>query len=118
MGYQKPITSNEVFHTLGGNLEDFVSIMLTGTEDVLQEGMSVQVAPNPFNDFATIEVTGADESKLLNFILYDVTGKILRQEQFTRNRFTIHRNSLAAGMYFYQIQVDGQLLNAGKMTVK
>ncbi len=118
MGYQKPITSNEVFHTVGGELEEFVTIMLTDTDNILQEGVSVQVTPNPFEDFTTIEVQGVEASKLLSFTLYDVAGKAIRQEQFTKDRFTFYRNALAGGMYFYQIQAEGRLLNAGKVMVK
>ncbi|MEM9992276.1 MAG: T9SS type A sorting domain-containing protein, partial [Bacteroidota bacterium] len=118
MGYQKPIVSNEVFHTVGGELEDFVTVVISGTEDVLQSGVTVNVAPNPFADFTTIMVDGLEENKLLSFILHDTTGKVIRQEQFAKNRFTFYRNALTSGMYFYKIEVEGQLLNAGKVLVK
>ncbi len=69
--YNAPIITNETFHTIGDN---FVAMVITGTEEVLIEDVEVKVYPNPFTAQATLEVEGGDYQSL-ELTIYDITGR-------------------------------------------
>lgn len=113
--YNKPLLTNKVFHTVGGELEEFV--VVTGTKDVFVEGVEISVEPNPFTESAFFTIKSLIPFKQYTLSLYDLQGRLLRQEQHTTNRFPIARATLAPGLYVYQLKGDGQLLNSGKIVV-
>ena len=117
MGYEEAIMTNEVFHTVGGD-DDLDFVVVTGTENVYVPDIHIQVYPNPFVEAATFEINGNYPYSKGTFSLYDVNGRLIRQESFTKNRFEFSRNQLPAGLYFYHLEADGQLLNSGKLLVK
>jgi len=117
LGYQKPAITNEIFHTVGGELEEFLEIV-TSSEEVFVPGVQVQVEPNPFVESAIINVEGLTDFHNFTFSLYDPQGRVLRHEQHATNRIPLQRGDLTAGLYFYRIEADGRLLNTGKLIVK
>ncbi|MDQ3049876.1 MAG: T9SS type A sorting domain-containing protein [Bacteroidota bacterium] len=65
--------------------------------------LNVQLYPNPFSNSATLEFdnTSADRFTLL---ITDIAGKRVAPEQNTNsNKFTIDRNRLSGGIYFYRL---------------
>jgi hypothetical protein len=113
--FNAAIVTNTTFHTIG---RDFITIQITGTEDVLQENVSVNVYPNPFENSATLEVKGGDFENL-ELEIIDLTGRILRRQQNSgTHQLQIERGDLLPGLYFYRLSADGKLLNTGKMLVK
>ncbi len=117
LNFQKSFDSNEVFHTIGGELVDFVEAVVTSTEAVEYEGVSVQAAPNPFTEW-TIFTIGGWEGKAPQFQLFDVHGKLLRQVPFNFDKVYLEKNDLAVGLYFYRVTANEQLLDAGKIVVQ
>ena len=113
--FNAAIVTNTTFHTIG---RDFITIQITGTEDVLQENVSVNVYPNPFENSATLEVKGGDFENL-ELEIIDLTGRVLRRQQSSStHQLQIERGDLLPGLYFYRLSADGKLLNTGKMLIK
>jgi hypothetical protein len=112
--YNAPVVTNTTFHEIGDN---FYTIDIVGTEDVQMENVFINVFPNPFHQQARVQVSGA-EFLQINFELYDITGKLLYQQLSYDNDFDIQVADLTAGVYFYRIIADGQLLNSGKLMAR
>ncbi|MCP4442991.1 MAG: T9SS type A sorting domain-containing protein [Aureispira sp.] len=113
--YNAPIITNETFHTIGDN---FVAMVITGTEEVLIEDVEVKVYPNPFTAQATLEVEGGDYQSL-ELTIYDITGRDVLQYVSTGNqKIQIQRNNLPQGVYIYRLKGDSALINTGKIIIK
>ncbi len=107
--FNAPIITNETLHTIG---EDFVIVSI---ENPLEKSLAqVKVHPNPFTQFVNFDVEGL-EIRNGTFKLYDVTGRLLRLQNFDNNTFTFQKNDLQAGMYFFTIEESGQLISNGKL---
>ncbi len=66
--------------------------------------------PNPFNDRFSLEFS-LPESRLVEYRLYDVSGRLVRQEELPllagRHRLTIPAGNLTAGLYILEVQAGG-----------
>lgn len=109
--FNEPIITNKTFHTVG---EDFWPI--TSTHQVLTEGVSIEVFPNPMTTSATFDL-GDTEFQNGSLQVFDLTGKILRTNHFNQPNFMFNRNNLPAGAYFYLIKLDGQDAVSGKLMI-
>lgn len=113
--YNPPIITNETFHTIG---ENFVLMQLLGTEDLQTDEIDkIKLYPNPFEQQTILEIEGKAYQQLqLN--IYDLTGKLLQQQSGSGRQIILQRKQLEAGMYIYQLEGDGTLLNTGKIIVR
>ncbi|MDQ3112308.1 MAG: T9SS type A sorting domain-containing protein [Bacteroidota bacterium] len=80
---------------------------------------SIKVFPNPFSSFTQIET---DPALLhiyndLQFVLYDVNGKIVRKEKMTNTVMRVERGDLPDGIYFYRVFAGENALATGKLCV-
>ena len=97
-----------------------VSVMFCGdvslsvNEDVYS---SFIVFPNPANDFVNIEYTGSKDGA---FELFNVVGQsVFTQTLNTGNQNTsLDVSSLNSGVYFYTLQIDGQVMETKKLIIK
>lgn len=66
----------------------------------------------------TIKVAGKEYNEL-QLAVFDVSGRLMTQQQVpSNNQIQLSRGNLQAGVYFYQLKGDGQLLNTGKIIVQ
>ena len=78
--------------------------------------------PNPFNPGTTIPFTiGA--TKHVTLKVYDVNGRLVQtlvDKQLAPNRYEYRfdGSNLASGTYYYQLNVDGQLVNKAMLLIK
>ena len=78
----------------------------------------ITVFPNPFDVYTTIKIEGPIPNEF-SFKLYDITGKIVAAKFLNNVRtFSIARDNLLDGMYFYQVEGAGKLIGAGKILVR
>lgn len=118
LNFQKPFITNEIFHTIGGDLFDFVEVAkVVSTQDAKIQGVTVSIAPNPFSEKTTFTVQGwtGKQPKLL---LYDLQGRLLQEALFSNAQLELYKNQLSSGMYFYRIEADGKSLDSGKIIVE
>lgn len=74
--------------------------------------------PNPFKSLATLQF---DNSKKENctLTLYNLCGQVMRTIQnITTDRIELERQSLANGLYFFQLSTDKQIIATGKFTIE
>ncbi len=115
--FEKVQFSNLTTHVIGGTqLTDFIEVY-TDLGEVFYPGVEVNVFPNPFFESATIEVKGPSFKKY-EFEVYDVSGKTVVTNAQFQNRFTLEKNDLPKGLYFYRVTGDDNLLNTGKIVVQ
>ncbi len=112
--YNPAVMTNTTFHTVG---ENFVTTIITGTENVLVENVAVKVYPNPFQEQTTIEV---EVGNYQEFVLkvYDMMGRMVLQTNASNNKIQIQRMDLQQGIYIYRLEADGELVNTGKIVVQ
>lgn len=84
--------------------------------------IKTKVYPNPFTNAANIHFsTLSGEDIILR--IYDSQGRLLRNETIKKsgtgqNKFSIERNELSSGLYFYIIQNSRGLTETGNFVVK
>lgn len=115
--FNEPIITNTVFHTVGEDFMGLVTSIITPPE-VLESGISVNVFPNPFDEYTRFEVEG-ETVKELHLSLYDMMGREVLQQQSTHQQhLTIKRNNLTPGVYVFRLMDEKQQLATGKLVIK
>jgi hypothetical protein len=75
----------------------------------LNKDIVVSHYPNPFNSSATIKVSGLS-AELTSVLVYNSLGQPIRTLQSNAGEegvFELQANGLQAGVYYYEVQVDG-----------
>ena len=115
--YNPPIRTNKTVHTIG---KDFIVSVLQLNSPL--SNVKINVFPNPFNAEATIEIQGFEKRDPLSinthFTLFDALGRPLRSATFEGNNYLFQRQDLAAGIYFFRMENNGQLIGTGKFLIK
>ncbi|BDS14912.1 DUF7619 domain-containing protein [Aureispira anguillae] len=113
--FNPPIITNETYHTIGSN---FVQSIIIGTDNVLDNKLSIKVFPNPFESFTIIEVE-QQHYRQLELELVSITGQLIKSILVENtNQIKVNRNQLAQGVYGYRLKGDHILLNTGKLIVR
>jgi len=115
--FNESIITNEVFHTIGEDFMGIVTSIITPPE-VSDVGISVNVFPNPFDEYTRFEVQG-ETVKELHLNLYDMMGREVLQQQSTHQQhLTIKRNNLTPGVYVFRLMDEKQQLATGKLVIQ
>ncbi|HRI59890.1 MAG TPA: hypothetical protein PK228_09205 [Saprospiraceae bacterium] len=77
--------------------------------------LPVKIAPQPFREYALIEL---DYQGDCLFQLFDLHGRLLREDQATGGRYRVEREQLPSGMYICRFVSDGSIVAAGKLSVQ
>ena len=110
--FNEAVITNTVFHTIG---KDFLEVVLDVENDI-SERIKLKVTPNPVSETAAFDL-GDYDAKRGSFVLLNVTGKLISQQQFTGNNFTFERNEMPSGIYFFEIKDENVILKSGKLVV-
>jgi len=70
---------------------------------------SIQVFPNPADDFATIQLNGIDEPYTVR--VTDMTGRLMMEERGNRSTIGITTNNWPSGVYAVSIETSSIKLN-------
>ncbi len=76
---------------------------------------AARIFPMPVREQATVELIGWETAREVRFELRDVTGRLVLQANGNAPRFTFRRNGLPAGLYAYQLRVDGSIARTGRL---
>lgn len=71
----------------------------------LFENLEVTVFPNPTQGLLNLELSGTEDS-VLNYHLYDLQGRLLRQEVLRNTSAQIQLDNLPSGTYLLRIQSE------------
>ena len=111
--FNEPVITNVTAHTLG---EEFIEVELrTSIFTAPLYKMSAQ--PNPFANATTITIDQLNQ-KDNSFFLYDLQGRLVKQQDFIGNQFELQRQELLPGMYLFKVQSNGQVIGNGKLIIK
>jgi PKD repeat protein len=96
---------------------DSVYIAMTSSiNDIFMEG-KLSIFPNPAN--STVQVTfDVPNGQEYDLVMFNVTGqRVRRMHDFYNGAVKIDRNELSKGLYFIEVEVNGQI-NRGKLIFK
>ncbi len=111
--FNPPIFTNETYHQVG---EDFIEMEVVAVHDPTVEADDLKVYPNPFVHQATFEWSGPDLEDAL-FVIYDISGRAVKQQSVAGNQWNIQREDLPDGLYFFTLWSRGTPLATGKLMV-
>ena len=82
--------------------------------------VSVKIYPNPIIDNATISFDPASLNAFgkISFMLYDITGREVRNIELSSSETTINRGYLGNGIYIYKFTGDNNILASGKIILQ
>jgi hypothetical protein len=108
-------------YTFGGAIEKGY-VVKTGywlnTSTVEKEIVNIQVSPNPMEEETTVWL-GDNDYLELQVQVFDALGRQVHQvKDENATSLTIHRNNLEAGIYFFKLLGDRELIGSGKIVVK
>src|SRR6185295_5202193 len=64
----------------------------------LDKNFAVNISPNPFTTSTTIKIQTENQLKDLRFLLYDLTGKEIKQLNNIEGDFILRRENLSSGI--------------------
>ncbi len=103
--FNEPIVTNTTLNTIDISL----------SVDVLNKGnVSITLAPNPMRDFTNISIAGATDAPIY-LEVRDMAGRLVQQQISESNLLHVDRNSMAAGLYVYQLKQNNVVIGKGKM---
>ncbi|BDS15001.1 DUF7619 domain-containing protein [Aureispira anguillae] len=107
-----PVLTNTTFHTLE---EDFIIDLV---KIIDRPETTIDVYPNPFQEEARVVVKGEDFAKL-EIRIVDAMGREVGYQQVrSKQTINIQRKNLNAGVYFFQLIGDDELIGTGKIIAK
>ena len=112
--FNEPIITNETFHTIA---EDFIEVVITNITDLEGLNGNIIVSPNPFIDQTVISIQN-HVANTYQLSVYDLHGRLIRQEAYNSPEIVFKKNSMIDGIYFYHIKSDKGLTVSGRLIVK
>jgi len=82
------------------------------------EVQKVNIYPNPFHSFLTIEINDSFEINNTQIILYDAFGKQVKKAVVSKTTTTLETSGLTSGFYLYKIISNGKIIQTGKLLAK
>ncbi len=112
--FNAPVQTNTYKHRIG----QVFPWTTVGTKlPVFQQKTQVRIVPNPLTDSALLQVEGIEPGPL-RLVLTDVSGKVLRLQTINGTGFEFQRGELQSGVYFFQIERNGERVGSGKLMVR
>ncbi len=112
--FNEPIRTNTTWNTIG---EELTLVSIEEPTNVNTQTSLINVAPNPFADYTYFEIDH-QPGKDYRFQLFNQQGALIKQDQIQSNQYQFNRENLPAGLYFFTITQDGELMGRGKMAMQ
>ena len=90
-----------------------------GTTSIKNNNLSnfdMEIFPNPMISQTTFKIKKFN-IKNINLQVFDVMGKMVREETHANSTFTFYKKNLSSGIYFYKINNGNTLLGNGKIII-
>lgn len=121
------ITADELLMTLidnyGGDCSGFAEVrfdlkgMTTSAEDVDNDHFDIKISPNPFSDFASIEVLDL-EGGYMDYQVINSLGQVMISDRTVvtsgQSRFVLNTAGFPSGNYFLKV-IDGRKVSVEKL---
>ena len=110
--FNEPIITNTTQHRIE---EDFITV---ASWDPQIPQYKVSVAPNPASERAYIRLSGSPETGNYQLLLTDPSGRTARVLHNSAAVFEIQRGDLPAGVYLFQVRLEGKPCGLGKLILR
>jgi len=77
---------------------------------------NIIVYPNPVNDISILQLPF--EAEIDQLVIYDVRGRIIKNEIITKEYYRLNAMNFASGIYLYQVLSKGNIIKANQFIVK
>lgn len=104
------------YHKKDGRMAGQPRDFLTGLKEIVST-IQASLSPNPANESFQLQLSETPAPQTFLYV-YDILGREVRKEAILSYTSLINRNGLAAGLYFWQLENSGNILNQGKLTFK
>lgn len=111
--FNEPVITNTTWHTIGDDFLEVVNFVAGPTI----EPDALKVYPNPVKNVATFQLENWQGDQV-GLQLYDVHGRVLLSDRFNGNTYELKRRSLPAGLYFFRLESNGDLIGTGKLMME
>jgi len=88
----------------------------TAVNSLSEKNISITLSPNPFHSTSTLSILDSRFTKG-DLKIYDVMGRLVRQQVISNQATIINRNDLSNGLYFYRLSNSEGLMLTGKLVV-
>ena len=75
------------------------------------------IYPNVFSSYATLEIN-KDVFHKSAMRIFDMTGRLVKQEEIVAKKSTIQKNNLPKGMYLFEVICEGAKIGWGKFIIE
>lgn len=106
--YNAPIITNTSFLTISDQ-------PIWVSDDMGQTEKEFHVSPNPFDHELTVQLNGTQGPVRLT--IYDMMGRVVRQELSDSDRFVLQRNGLLQGIYLLEVSEHGTSIGTVRVVV-
>ena len=90
------------------------NFVVMGINDVIEESLDAQISPNPVKNTFQFHITES-YNESATFKLFDALGRAVKQEIISSATTTLDRDNLSNGIYFWQLENEGKILERGKV---
>jgi len=89
------------------------------SEHSINNNYDVKVFPNPFSNSAAVYIGNPlNEDRLVTFKVYDLVGRVVKEVSAENAELISFTNDgMNRGMYIYELQVNHEVVNSGKIVV-
>ena len=79
---------------------------------------SVAFYPNPFKINATIDINSGIDIQGTELNILDISGRIIKTIPVVNHKFSINKDNLTKGLYFYELIKKNEIINSGKFVIE
>ncbi|MFK8010351.1 MAG: T9SS type A sorting domain-containing protein [Saprospiraceae bacterium] len=112
-------TSDGGYILAGAAPEGMLLKKIGGTTSTKNNDLSkfdIKVFPNPMTSQTIFKIKKIDQRNI-NLQIFDVMGKMVREETHTDSTFIFYKKNLSSGIYFYKVNSKNMLLGNGKIVI-
>jgi hypothetical protein len=108
-----------VYNVAQGIQHEELEKTLTTPENSIEPKTEIFIFPNPTTDFVTINMEGSEfENGLKSYQLYDIQGRILKQNTINQTETQINLTNLSSSIYILQVYANNKVLKTFKILKK
>ncbi len=81
-------------------------------------GLSIEISPNPANEFVKINIKGLSQGESLQFKLLTAEGKVILDESLKNETTQLNISKFNKGVYLYQIRKKNEIISTDKLILQ
>jgi hypothetical protein len=121
ISFQSSLWTDSLLSFVGADLKidemHFKTFTPVGVHEI-RNNENVTVYPNPLNTFSIISVNPKIKINGMEMRLYDAFGRMIQTTVMETHRTTLEKKDLPAGVYFYDVRNNNEILETGKLVVE